>query len=136
MNIELIKRCRYCQEKAALLNMGDEGYPYRRSYGPMWVCVPCQAWVGCHPGTEKALGGLAQADLRVAKQTAHASFDPLWHRVQKRELCSQGKARRAAYAWLAEQMGMPKDACHIGHMDLDQCRQVVEVCKQKPEIHL
>jgi hypothetical protein len=74
------KPCRYCQSAVVLLKHGAPGYPYARDWGPVWACLPCDAWVGCHPGTEKALGGVANAELRVAKQAAHAAFDPLWRK--------------------------------------------------------
>lgn len=123
-----MKTCRYCQQAAALLRFGDAGYPYQRDYGPTWTCVPCQAWVGCHPGTEKALGGLANAELRAAKIAAHAAFDPLWQRKIEKEGCTKGHARRAGYRWLSQQLGIPYKKTHIGFMNLDECRRVVEVC--------
>lgn len=123
-----MKTCRYCQQPAALLRLGDAGYPYQRDYGPTWTCTPCQAWVGCHPGTENALGGLANAELRVAKQAAHAAFDPLWKRKMVRDGCTQGVARKAGYLWLSGQLGLPPKKTHIGYMNLEECRKVVEVC--------
>lgn len=123
-----MKTCRYCLKPAVLLRAGAAGYPYRSDYGPTWTCTPCQAWVGCHPGTENALGGLANAELRVAKQAAHAAFDPLWERKMRRDRCSKSQARKAGYRWLAEQLGIPFKKCHIGYMNLDECRRVVEIC--------
>lgn len=124
-----MKTCGYCLLPAELLRSGDEGYPYpTRNYGPMWTCVACRAWVGCHPGTENALGRLADAELRAAKQAAHAAFDPLWLRKMMREGCSKSQARRAGYRWLAVQLGIPFKQCHIGYMSLDECARVVEVC--------
>jgi hypothetical protein len=124
-----VKRCRYCAEPAQLLIFGQPGYPYRASYGPTWVCVPCEAWVGCHPGTEKALGGLANAELRGWKIKAHAAFDPLWQGKMRRDQCSKGKARRTGYAWLAKQIGLPVEKTHIGYMSVEECKRVVDVCE-------
>jgi hypothetical protein len=124
-----VKCCRYCGEPAQLLNLGQAGYPYSRDYGPAWVCPPCGAWVGCHPGTTKALGGLANAELRGWKMQAHAAFDPLWAAKMRRDGCSKGRARRAGYAWLAAQMGLPVERTHIGYMNVEECKKVVEVCK-------
>ena len=120
--------CSYCNKQAPLLRLGDAGYPYQRDYGPVWTCVPCQAWCGCHPGTERALGRLANAELRVAKQQAHAAFDPLWKRKMAKEFCHQGVARRAGYRWLSDQMGIAYKNTHIGEFDIEQCRRVVELC--------
>lgn len=124
----MTKHCRYCQQPARLVLIGGEGYPYGRDYGPMWVCPPCKAWVGCHPGTEKPLGGLANAELRALKIKAHAAFDPLWQGKMRRDGCSKGKARRAGYAWLAAQLGIDVKKCHIGYMNMDECQRVVQIC--------
>lgn len=122
------KRCRYCDQPACLLRRGQEGYPYGTDYGPMWVCVRCKAWVGCHPGTEKPLGGLANAELRAWKVKAHAAFDPLWQGKMRRDRCRKDQARRAGYAWLARQLGIDVNRCHIGYMNIDECKKVVEIC--------
>ena len=111
--------------------MGDAGYPYQRDYGPMWVCTPCGAWCGCHPGTEKALGGLANAELRAAKIAAHAAFDPLWRAKMEKEDCSKSHARKSGYHWLSQQLGIPYKKTHIGYMNLDECRRVVEICNTR-----
>src|SRR5580698_695736 len=87
-----------------------------------YLCRHCDAYVGCHPGTEMPLGRLADADLRLAKRKAHAAFDPLW----KSGMISRGKC----YGWLANQLGIQKIECHIGMFDIDTCCRVVEVCKQ------
>ena len=55
---------------------------------------------------------------------AHSAFDPLW-KLGRME-------RRAAYAWLAEQLGIRFQACHIGKFDVDRCKQVIEICRTVP----
>lgn len=127
-------KCHYCEGKVPLLRFGDEGYPYRKDFGPTFTCVPCQAWVGCHPGTEKPLGRLADAQLRAAKQAAHAAFDPLWKRVVDVGAASKTKARKTAYRWLAAQLGISPRHTHMGHMDLEQCRRVIEICNAPPQL--
>lgn len=120
--------CPYC-DRAAELVTGKAIYPHRPDlFGKFfWQCKPCGAYVGCHPGTQNALGRLADAKLREAKQQAHAAFDPRWKGTGK----DYGKRRRNAYAWLAEQLGIAPANCHIGMFDVDQCRRVVEVCRQE-----
>lgn len=122
------KTCRYCNNAASLMRAGESGYPYRRDFGPVWICVPCDAWVGCHKGTTNALGGLANAELREWKQKAHAAFDPLWEAKIRRDGCSRSKARRAGYKWLSEQLGIPFKKTHIGYMSVDECKRVVDIC--------
>ncbi|QOR55244.1 MAG: hypothetical protein SHS37scaffold220_13 [Phage 67_12] len=121
--------CPYCARPAVLVT-GATIYPHRVDLyaKKFWRCAPCGAWVGCHPAAGPkgqggigdgtvALGRLANAELRTAKARAHAAFDPLWK--------SRAMKRRDAYAWLAGQLGISRDNCHIGMMDLDACRAVV-----------
>ncbi len=42
---------------------------------------------------------------------------------------SYQKSRGKAYKWLAEQMGVPQDECHIGYFTIEQCQRVVEICE-------
>lgn len=121
--------CPYCHSLAALVT-GADIYPHRPDLQNLrfWRCAPCGAYVGCHKagngfgdGT-RPLGRLANAELRSAKQAAHAAFDPLWK--------SGRMGRRAAYAWLAKQLGVPIDRMHIGEMDVADCKRVVDACRR------
>lgn len=115
--------CPYCTQPAALVT-GVTIYPHRSDLydKQFYLCVPCHSWVGCHPGTEQPLGRLANAELRAAKIAAHAAFDPLWRGVGTRK-------RSEAYRWLADRLGIVWKECHIGQMDVEQCRRVVEICR-------
>ncbi len=68
---------------------------------------------------------MANEELRRAKISAHAAFDPLW-----RGQLPKGAARRKAYRWLADQLGIDPKDCHIGMFDVEMCRKVTEACKQ------
>lgn len=113
--------CPYCHRAGELVS-GAAVYPYRLDLRgkSFWRCEPCKAWVGCHPGTIKPLGRLANAELRAAKQRAHAAFDPLWK--------SGAMGRAEAYGWLADAIGVSRANCHIGMMDVDACSAVVAAC--------
>lgn len=121
--------CPYCRETSVLWSKSDR--IYRRDYGPVYVCwnfPECDAYVGCHPGTTKPLGRLANRELREAKKRAHAHFDPLWR--AKIQFGHRKKAARgAAYKWLAAQLGIAFEDCHIGMFDVAQCEAVVKLCK-------
>lgn len=120
------KICPYCGDETQLLS--DEEV-YGQSYGgKCWVCWPCAAWVGCHKGTDKALGRLANKELRDAKQRAHAYFDILW-RAKMKKGYSKTKARRLAYTWLSEELKIPFHLTHIGMFNLNECKRVVELCR-------
>ena len=124
-------RCPYCGYKAKLVT-GADVYPSRRDLRAkkLWRCAPCQAWVGCHPGTTTPLGRLANAELRQAKMRAHAAFDPVW-KAKIAEGLSKHHARGSAYKWLAEQIGVEREDCHIGMFDVALCDAVVRACDDR-----
>lgn len=131
MSISL--RCDYCGRKAVFQESSAHIYN-GRNYGPVYECAPCGAWVGCHKGAHQPLGRLANAALREAKKAAHAAFDPIWRARYERKYAvdhtyKQGMARGGRYKRLAELMGIPREKCHIGMFDLEQCHQAVEICK-------
>lgn len=79
------------------------------------------AYVGCHKGTNKPLGRLANAELRLWKRKAHAAFDPLWkYGVFK------GR-RKEAYRWLATVMRLPEEKAHIGMFDVAECKRLISI---------
>lgn len=107
-------RCDYCHGQATLIG-GNEMYPHRRDLfdKKFWKCEPCQAWVGCHPGTVNPLGRLANAELRIAKSRVHAKLDPLWK--------SGRMKRKDAYALLAGKLNIAPQNCHVGMFDVPTC---------------
>lgn len=119
------KRCPYCNSKPVYV---DSLEVYGVSYGMIYLCRPCSAWVGVHAGTSIPLGRLANEELRESKKLAHLYFDNLWHRRIKQGVRKQ-EARTLAYKWLSRQMGVNIKRCHIGMFDVEQCLKVVEVCK-------
>ena len=109
-------KCPYCGKTAELV---DSIEIYGRSYGMVYLCRECDAYVGCHPGTDKPLGRLANRELRMWKMRAHSAFDLLWKCRHMR--------RQQAYAWLAEKLDIPTEQCHIGMFDVDMCQKVIDV---------
>lgn len=114
--------CDYCGTAAEFV---DSSVVYGRSYGMIYLCPKCGAYVGVHKGTDKPLGRLADEDLRRWKKSAHAAFDPLWQFGEFR-----GR-RNAAYRWLSEQMGLPVEQTHIGMFDIEQCKQVIQIIYER-----
>jgi hypothetical protein len=113
--------CPYCTLPAEL---APDTAVYGRSYGGnIWLCRKCGAYVGCHKGGsgDKPLGRLADAELRKLKMQCHALFDPLWRDVVKLKGWSRHKARNSSYGWLAGQMNIPREECHIGMFDAESC---------------
>lgn len=98
---------------------------YQKSYGMIYLCEKCDAYVGTHKmGKNKgrALGRLANKELRQWKQKAHSKFDSLWKMSRKKN------ARTNAYAWLGREMNLRPSRTHIGMFNVDQCRKAIELC--------
>lgn len=112
--------CPYCGKPAQLV---DSAIVYGgRSYGLIWDCRPCDAYVGVHRGTQTPLGRLANAELREWKKRAHAYFDQLWK--------SRKMSRGQAYSHSAKIMGIPKHEAHIGMFDVERCRKLVGLLQE------
>lgn len=109
--------CDYCRTPAEFI---DSAIIYGKSYGMIYYCPNCGAYVGCHKGTDIPLGRLANKELRDWKMKAHDAFDPIWKSHKMR--------RKLAYKWLSEQMGIPWEKTHIGMFDVEQCKQVIQIC--------
>lgn len=111
--------CPGCNEPAELTD-GTVIYPHRRDLSKhrFWRCAGCGGYVGCHPGSDRALGTPADGPLRSHRSLVHAAFDPLWRVNGGRKFF---RSRTRAYAWLAEAMGLPADQCHVGMFDHERC---------------
>lgn len=134
------KKCPYCGEKPEYV---DSAVIYGQSYGMIYLCKDCDAYVGVHHSTSRrALGRLANKELREAKKRAHFYFDQLWKRkIQqgikeqpsrkkgKNYICWRGKCRTEAYKWLGKELGTPKKFTHIGMFDSKLCAEVERICK-------
>lgn len=125
--------CPYCGNDAEFLPSSERIYS-GRDYGAVYACAPCDAWVGCHRGTNQPLGRLADGPLRDAKRRAHDAFDPTW-RAAHAELSrtdptyTLGRARRRGYVLLAQALDILPRKCHIGMFDVGTCHDVVAVCQ-------
>ncbi len=126
-DIDIIKalKCPYCGRKPVYV---DSKEVYLRSYGMIYLCRPCHAWVGVHKNTNKPLGRLANKELRYWKKRAHFFFDQLWQKA-----IAQGRTKRQArldaYTWLSEELRIDFDHCHIGMFSILDCKKVEVVCK-------
>lgn len=112
--------CPYCGRDSKLVS-GARVYPNRPDLARKMIyeCKPCDARVGTHPDG-RPLGRLANRELRYWKIRAHAAFDPHWKGSQTK--------RARAYQWLASELQIPVEDCHIGAFDVEMCKRVIEVC--------
>jgi hypothetical protein len=51
----------------------------------------------------------------------------------RKEGISKGQARSKAYRWLAEQLSIPYDQCHVGMFDVATCIRAEAICKPHAE---
>jgi hypothetical protein len=114
--------CPYCNKPAKLV---DSSIVYGgKSYGMIWLCQPCDAYVGVHKNSKDhaPLGRLANAELRWWKREAHAAFDPLW----KEGTMSRGDA----YRWMQRVLVMSQYEAHIGKFDISECRALIRATEE------
>lgn len=118
--------CRYCGGVIKLV-------PARNVYGVstdrlgmdgeyIYQCQNCNARVGCHKGTTRPLGNVANEVLRLKRMETHRVFDASWKR--------QGMSRTEAYRWLSAQLRLPEGRAHIGGFEMDQCQKVIDLCER------
>ena len=110
--------CPYCNAPTECVKT-TEIYP--KDYGWMYLCRPCDSWVGCHGDSKRAFGRLANKELREHKRAAHTSLDAIWKTIR-------GITRSEVYSWLAKELEINKKECHIGMFDVETCKRTVIVC--------
>ena len=113
--------CKYCGSPTELV---DSSEIYNGvSYGRIYLCRKCQAYVSCHKGTDTAMGSVANAELRKLRNTAHEWFDSIWKHKLK-------KSRYNAYSWLSLRLKMNKNFTHMGLLDEEDCKRVIEISSE------
>lgn len=112
--------CPYCKLPSVLVDSAVV-YGEGANYGWMYYCGPCKAYAGCHKGTKKALGRLANEELRKWKIEAHKYFDMLWRLGFMK--------RSTAYKRLSKWLDIPKEYTHIGMFSVKTCKEVVIFAK-------
>lgn len=111
--------CPYCKSKSEYV---DSSVIYGKSYGMIYLCRPCDAYVGVHKGTSDALGRMANRGLRELKKEAHSYFDVIWKEGHFK--------RKDAYRWLSVRLGIPKPYTHIGYFSEKTLKEVIYLSKQ------
>ena len=118
--------CRYCGGRIRLV-------PVETVYGAstqrlglagekLYQCQNCGARVGCHRGTTRPLGSVANEMLRLKRKETHQVFDAWWK--------ARHMTRTQAYKWLSEQFGLAREQAHIGGFEMDQCQRVIDLCRE------
>ncbi|MCK5604626.1 hypothetical protein KAR91_22245 [Candidatus Pacearchaeota archaeon] len=125
--------CPYCKDLAKFV---DSIVVYKRSYGMIWHCSPCDAYVRIKSnddGRNEPAGRLANAELREWKQKAYRAFETVWRQAERKgRRGSAFKARLGGIKWLASVLKIPKEHCQIGFFDINMCKRVIKACEDKP----
>lgn len=117
---EVTMKCPYCGEKAVYMTSKEF---YGKDYGTsMYVCKPCDARVGTHGRSERALGTMANKELRELRMQCHSQIDPYWK--------TRTYSRASVYSRLQEVLGITKDEAHIGLFDEERCRLLLDAIKR------
>jgi hypothetical protein len=123
MSIEEINSGLWCPGCNCKTELIDSIVIYKvRSYGMVYRCPKCFAYVGCHKGTTVALGRVANKELREAKKEAHKYFDMIWQ--------NGNLSRGESYKWLSDHLDIPIEKTHIGMFDIKQCKDAIYFSKQ------
>ena len=121
--------CRYCGGVIKLIPAsavyGESTQRLGMESEFVYQCQNCNARVGCHKGTTRALGNVANEVLRLKRRETHKVFDAFWQ--------GNGMSRTKAYKWLAAQMRLSEKDAHIGGFEMDQCQQVIDLCRRELE---
>lgn len=125
-------KCPYCG--SPVQHYPSSTFIYKtRDLGPVWCCSRypgCNAYVGCHPGTEKPKGPLADSRLRSQRIKAHEILDQL---VRINQTIGIPDPRSKTYQLLANKMNRKTEMTHIGwfnHMEMQHCLTVLEELKK------
>lgn len=98
--------------------------------GALFFVCPCGARVGCHPRTALPIGRPASGATRALRHQAHTAFDAIWLGLRTKASGATVARRAKAYKWLARQLGIRTEDCHIGWFNAAECRRVIEICTQ------
>lgn len=65
---------------------------------------------------------MSDTETRSLRRRLHIAFDPIWQ---------EGfKSRDAAYAWLASELGIDRDDCHISWLDKEALVKATKLAKE------
>lgn len=109
--------CNICGGEVILINTNVRNARTRFIY----KCTQCGASVGTHPKTFDALGTLADRETKAKRREVHEWFDNLYETHEERE---------SLYEKLAIALGIDKDECHFGLMDIEMLERALVIIKK------
>lgn len=108
-----------------VLAIGTSG---RKTGLGVYVCK-CGARVGARPGDSLPLGFPCGPETSIARDRAHKAFDPIWQETPDKK-----NARETAYKWLARELGIAREECHIGRFNRSTCDLVISICAARRSV--
>lgn len=125
--MEIPTICRYCGGVVHLVSASKVYGPAAKRLGiereKFYQCQNCNARVGCHKGTKRPLGNLANEVLRMKRMETHQVFDGFWK--------AQGMSRTQGYKWMAKRLRLSEELAHIGGFEMDQCQKLIDLCNKE-----
>lgn len=115
------KECQYCKKETELV---DSEIIYGKNFGMIYLCKGCNAYVGTYTNTIRALGSVANENLRTIRKQTHKVFDKLWNNVDGKNWF---KSRQEAYNWLAVKMEKNVRLTHIAMFREKECKKVIDI---------
>lgn len=108
-------QCQYCNTAATLVSSFTF---YGRDYGTnLWVCYPCEAYVGTRGNTATPLGTLAKKELRELRKQTHQLIDSYWKTGRM--------TRTMMYQKIQTIMGLSEEDAHVGKFNEEQCKELM-----------
>jgi hypothetical protein len=104
------KICPYCGKGTKLIRGGI-------SY--TWQCVPCEALITCHKGSDLAMGWVAKVDVRKLRRLAHIAISEYQER--------RCKSTKEVYYLLSKCLDIHPDLCHFGMFGPEVCKKAIDL---------
>ena len=86
---------------------------YGRNYGNsymMWLCKPCDMYVGCHQNTKRSLGIMADKETRELKKEVKRMYLSKYEKYGKKWM----------YRKLSEDLNITAQEAHFGMFDKER----------------
>lgn len=112
--------CNICGGRVVFIE-NKQIYGKSRGSGYCYFCTKCHAYVGTHKNKpRKALGILANREMRLWKRRCHGVFDVLWQ---------NNKERNFLYNKLAKALDIPAEDCHFGYFDVGMLQKAYDIVR-------
>lgn len=120
--------CNICGGKVVWIS-NDIIYGKLYGSGYMYFCTKCHAYVGTHNNRpRKAMGILANKEMRKWKVRCHKLFDSMWYNSKQRDYL---------YNKLADELNISVYDCHFGYFDIPMLQKSYDILKKwrsKPNV--